>query len=85
MAVPDKRNFERPDEFIPERWTTETNLTKDASVFMPFSVGVFSSLIRKHSFGSELTISSHYYRTLLLHRQAIGADGDTICHCPDRT
>ncbi|KIX92393.1 uncharacterized protein Z520_11868 [Fonsecaea multimorphosa CBS 102226] len=35
----DERNFRRPEEFIPERWTTNPELTVDASVFVPFSYG----------------------------------------------
>ncbi|KAG7133055.1 Cytochrome monooxygenase FCK2 like protein [Verticillium longisporum] len=38
----DARVFVRPDEFVPERWTTAPELTKDASVFAPFSVGRYS-------------------------------------------
>lgn len=35
----DARVYERPDEFIPERWTEGPELTKDATVFAPFSFG----------------------------------------------
>ncbi|KAK7942602.1 cytochrome P450 monooxygenase FCK2 [Apiospora aurea] len=35
----DSRCFARPDEFVPERWTTEPDLVLDASVYAPFSVG----------------------------------------------
>lgn len=35
----DERNFEQPDAFIPERWTTRKELAHNASVFVPFSVG----------------------------------------------
>ncbi|KAM0541239.1 hypothetical protein ACHAPJ_013327 [Fusarium lateritium] len=38
----DERHFERPLEFIPERWTTSPELTKDSSVFIPFSIGRYS-------------------------------------------
>ncbi|KAM0335212.1 hypothetical protein ACHAQA_000254 [Verticillium albo-atrum] len=38
----DARVFVRPDEFVPERWTSKPELTKDASVFAPFSVGRYS-------------------------------------------
>ncbi|KPM41803.1 hypothetical protein AK830_g4686 [Neonectria ditissima] len=34
----DPRCFERPDEFIPERWTTQPDLVKDGTVFTPFSI-----------------------------------------------
>ncbi|KAK8044498.1 cytochrome p450 monooxygenase [Apiospora rasikravindrae] len=35
----DPRCFARPEEFIPERWTTEPDLVLDASVYAPFSIG----------------------------------------------
>lgn len=35
----DERCFEKPNEFIPERWTTRPELIKDASVYAPFSTG----------------------------------------------
>ncbi|KAH8734278.1 benzoate 4-monooxygenase cytochrome P450 [Ilyonectria robusta] len=34
--------FADPDAFIPERWTSEPKLVKDASVFAPFSIGRYS-------------------------------------------
>lgn len=54
----DERVFSRPDEFIPERWTTKPELTKDASVFAPFSVGKCTLL---SSTGPTLTASSGRY------------------------
>ncbi|KAF5693592.1 cytochrome P450 monooxygenase [Fusarium denticulatum] len=35
----DERCFEKPNDFIPERWTTRPELIKDASVYAPFSTG----------------------------------------------
>ena len=35
----DPRCFARPEEFIPERWTSEPELVLDASVYAPFSIG----------------------------------------------
>lgn len=35
----DERYFEKPDEFVPERWTTHPEMVKDASVYTPFSIG----------------------------------------------
>ncbi|KAH7152666.1 benzoate 4-monooxygenase cytochrome P450 [Dactylonectria macrodidyma] len=40
----DARLFERPDEFIPERWTTRKELNKDPTVFVPFSTGRYSCI-----------------------------------------
>jgi cytochrome P450 len=35
----DKRVFELPNDFIPQRWTKRRELIKDESVFVPFSTG----------------------------------------------
>ncbi|KAJ5919142.1 cytochrome P450 oxidoreductase [Penicillium verhagenii] len=37
----DERVFGRPNEFVPERWTTEPELIKDASAFIPFGAGPY--------------------------------------------
>ncbi|KAG8159732.1 hypothetical protein KVR01_010369 [Diaporthe batatas] len=43
LIMRDPRAFVRPDEFIPERWTTRRGeLVVDASAHMPFSAGRFS-------------------------------------------
>nr|P0DPA4.1 RecName: Full=Cytochrome P450 monooxygenase FCK2; AltName: Full=Cytokinin biosynthesis protein 2 [Fusarium pseudograminearum CS3096] len=38
----DERLFTHADKFIPERWTTKKELTKDPSNFVPFSIGQYS-------------------------------------------
>ncbi|KAF5632076.1 cytochrome p450 [Fusarium sp. NRRL 52700] len=38
----DERCFARPNDFIPERWTTQPELVRDASAFAPFSIGRYS-------------------------------------------
>lgn len=38
----DARNFARPDEFLPERWTTRQDLVLNKSAFLPFSTGSYS-------------------------------------------
>ncbi|KAL4862395.1 hypothetical protein BDV12DRAFT_45537 [Aspergillus spectabilis] len=38
----DERNFARPNEFLPQRWTTEPELVKDPSTFIPFNSGPYS-------------------------------------------
>ncbi|GLB07536.1 hypothetical protein AtubIFM57258_002879 [Aspergillus tubingensis] len=35
----DKRSFERPEEFLPERWTTKPELVKNRSLLIPFQTG----------------------------------------------
>jgi len=36
----DRRYFERPLEFLPERWTDQPELVKDPKAFIPFSIGI---------------------------------------------
>ncbi|CEJ54952.1 Putative Cytochrome P450 monooxygenase [Penicillium brasilianum] len=36
----DGRIFDRPKEFLPERWTTQPELVKDPSAFIPFNAGM---------------------------------------------
>ncbi|KAL2832949.1 cytochrome P450 monooxygenase [Aspergillus cavernicola] len=38
----DERNFEKPTEFLPTRWTTEQHLVKNKAVFIPFNAGPYS-------------------------------------------
>ncbi|CAH0047650.1 unnamed protein product [Clonostachys solani] len=38
----DPRNFERPTEFLPYRWTEHTELIKNKSVFIPFNIGPYA-------------------------------------------
>jgi cytochrome P450 family 628 len=35
----DSRHFETSDDWIPERWTTQSHLIKDRRAYMPFSIG----------------------------------------------
>ncbi|KAH8660217.1 cytochrome P450 [Xylariales sp. PMI_506] len=38
----DERNFAKPLEFLPERWTDKPELVKNSSAFAPFSIGLYS-------------------------------------------
>jgi cytochrome P450 len=35
----DPRNFERPNDFVPERWTTKSDMILNRGAYMPFSMG----------------------------------------------
>jgi cytochrome P450 len=37
----DPRNFVRPEEFLPERWTTRSDMILNRSAYIPFSMGKF--------------------------------------------
>ena len=38
----DERYFVNPDSWIPERWTTKSDLVKDKRAWIPFSIGPFN-------------------------------------------
>ncbi|KAI1332363.1 cytochrome P450 monooxygenase-like protein [Xylariaceae sp. FL0255] len=38
----DSRSFERPLDFVPDRWTTQPELIRDRSVFIPFNSGPYA-------------------------------------------
>ncbi|EGY22529.1 averantin oxidoreductase [Verticillium dahliae VdLs.17] len=59
----DARVFARPDEFVPERWTTAPELTKDASVFAPFSVGRYSCVGKQLGLMELRFVTSQILRT----------------------
>ncbi|CAI7630409.1 unnamed protein product [Penicillium crustosum] len=43
----DPRAFERPNDFMAERWTTNPELVKDRSVFIPFNIGPWACVGRR--------------------------------------
>ncbi|XP_014558733.1 hypothetical protein COCVIDRAFT_36033 [Bipolaris victoriae FI3] len=38
----DSRNFVKPDEFVPERWTSQPELVLNKNAFIPFSTGPYN-------------------------------------------
>lgn len=46
----DERNFERPTEFIPSRWTTQPDLVKNKNVFIPFNSGLYQCVGKRLAF-----------------------------------
>lgn len=58
--------FERPNEFIPERWYSLPHLVKDKDAFGPFSFGNINALPKRHCIlGTQLT-------SFLGNRQCVG-------------
>lgn len=49
-----KEAYERPDEFIPERWHTQPDMIRNKHAFAPFSIGTSRS---GGSFFSPTTLS----------------------------
>ncbi|KAH8896942.1 benzoate 4-monooxygenase cytochrome P450 [Thozetella sp. PMI_491] len=59
----DDRMFVHPNKYIPERWTSEKHLTKNASIFAPFSTGRYSCV------GRQLGLMEiRYVASQILHR-----------------
>ncbi|RDL30137.1 uncharacterized protein BP5553_10415 [Venustampulla echinocandica] len=59
----DDRSFQNASEFIPERWTTQSELTKNVSVFTPFSIGLYSCV------GKQLALTElRHVISQLVHR-----------------
>jgi len=58
----DERVFKKGDEFIPERWTSQPELTIDASVFTPFSVGRYSCVGKQLALMEVRNVTSHIIR-----------------------
>jgi cytochrome P450 len=42
LILADPRSFVRPDEFVPERWTSQPDLIVRRDAFVPFSYGAYS-------------------------------------------
>ncbi|RSL58249.1 hypothetical protein CEP54_007900 [Fusarium duplospermum] len=62
----DERAFSRPNEFLPERWTSQPDLVKDPSAFAPFSMG------RNSCVGKQLGLMEiRYVTTEILFRYNI--------------
>ncbi|KAJ5166267.1 uncharacterized protein N7482_005048, partial [Penicillium canariense] len=50
----DERIFERPEEFVPERWTTNPELVKEPSAFFPFGGGKQLALMELRRVTAEI-------------------------------
>ncbi|KAL5585544.1 hypothetical protein FOVSG1_014933 [Fusarium oxysporum f. sp. vasinfectum] len=67
----DERYFTAPDDFVPERWTTNPEMVKDGSVFAPFSFGRYACM------GKQLGLMEVGYATcIILHRFDICLAGE---------
>ncbi|KAF7556322.1 hypothetical protein G7Z17_g1549 [Cylindrodendrum hubeiense] len=64
----DPRCFERPDEFIPERWTSQPELVKDSSAFAPFSMVVAKVMSDNETVTRESVAKSEKDSTLSAQR-----------------
>lgn len=50
--------FERPDEFVPERWTTQPALIRNKKAFAPFLIGSYSCIGRQLAYMEMRTVVS---------------------------
>ncbi len=78
----DERNFVKPTEWIPERYTTQPELILDKSAFVPWNIGELheASLIPSNHEGDEweraLIVS---FRKICLHWEEPELDGNPCC------
>lgn len=67
----DARNFVKPDEFIPERWTEKNEMILNRSAFLPFLIGTCTPLCHgRYTDGN--------YRSKQLPWQTTGHDGASL-------
>jgi hypothetical protein len=88
LTMTDERVFSRPNEFLPERWTTEPELVKDSSAFIPFNSGTTHDLKTPpcRCLPDILSINLKKFmltvvgdRSVLLRRQAACFNGAQMC------
>ncbi|KAH6703791.1 cytochrome P450 67 [Verticillium dahliae] len=58
----DQRVFPRPDEFVPERWTSKPELVKDKAIFAPFSIGRYSCVGKQLGLMEIRTVTAELLR-----------------------
>lgn len=86
LTMTDGRVFARPDEFLPERWTTEPELVIDSSAFIPFNSGTSYNLEFTTSFqaftryvfiihSKKIMLTIFGDRSILLRRKAACSNG----------
>ncbi|KAL4938412.1 hypothetical protein BDV06DRAFT_226042 [Aspergillus oleicola] len=83
IAVPqyslfrDERNFVRPSEWIPERFSTQPELILDRQAFAPWSIGKYSC-IGKHLSLMEMRVAAALILTTFDYEFAPGEDGQRM-------
>ncbi|KAL6231477.1 hypothetical protein BDW75DRAFT_247861 [Aspergillus navahoensis] len=70
-------SFEKPNQFIPERWTTKPEMVRDRSGFTPFGSGSHSCLGRALAMNDMLLITAHIVRRYRM-RFPLGENGDIV-------
>ncbi|CRK18662.1 hypothetical protein BN1708_012423 [Verticillium longisporum] len=58
----DQRVFPRPDEFVPERWTSKPEFVKDKTIFAPFSIGRYSCVGKQLGLMEIRTVTAELLR-----------------------
>ena len=81
----DSRNFVQPNEFVPERWTTRTELILNRSAYIPFSMGEWLSYSMSSPIQAlrKLVTNIGVNRLEQLPRKISCPHGTPLCHCKD--
>ncbi|KAK0389778.1 hypothetical protein NLU13_3351 [Sarocladium strictum] len=79
----DERAFVQPDEYIPDRWTTRSELVKDASVFTPFGTGRYSCAGKQLGLMELRSVTSQVIREYNVRLAAGQKPSDFLDGCKD--
>lgn len=79
----DERAFVKPNEYIPDRWTSQTELVKDASVFTPFGTGRYSCAGKQLGLMELRSVTSQVIRDYTVRLDAEQKPGDFLDECKD--
>lgn len=71
------RAYEKPNEFIPERWTTQPQLILDKTAFFPFLTGRFGCIGKQLAYNEMRTVVARMVLTFDV-AFAPGEDGRTL-------
>lgn len=71
--------FVKPNEFIPERWTSRPELVLQSAAYMPFSIGAFSCIGKQLAYNETRTVIAMLVLSFKFHLAA-DEDGDEILH-----
>ncbi|KAH8170409.1 cytochrome p450 domain-containing protein [Sarocladium implicatum] len=79
----DERAFMKPNEYIPDRWTSQTELVKDATVFTPFGTGRYSCAGKQLGLMELRSVTSQVVRDYDVRLDTDQKAGDFLDGCKD--
>ncbi|PLB36079.1 cytochrome P450 [Aspergillus candidus] len=74
----DDANYERPEEFIPERWYSKPELIKNSDAFLTWNIGTNGCIGRALAMNEMRNLITHWIQNFENVRFASGEDGSLI-------